>query len=129
MPCVGAVVRDGEGRFLLVRRARDPQAGRWSLPGGRIEAGETPEEALAREVWEETGLEVAVGGVVGTVSLPAANGAVYEVADHACAVVGGALRPGDDAADARWVHPEDMRRLTLTTDLLETLIGWGVLEP
>ena len=127
--CVGAVVRDAEGAFLLVRRARDPQAGRWSLPGGRVEPGETLEEALAREVWEETGYEVAVGGLVGTVSIPAAENTVYVVADHACAVVGGALQAGDDAAEARWVHPELMRRLPLTTDLIETLVGWGVLEP
>jgi ADP-ribose pyrophosphatase YjhB (NUDIX family) len=59
--CAGAVVRDGSGRFLLVRRARPPALGRWSLPGGRIEPGETPAEAAVREVREETGLEVTVG--------------------------------------------------------------------
>src|SRR5436190_190421 len=52
--CAGAVVRDDHGRLLLVRRGRPPSAGLWSLPGGRIEPGESAAAAAAREVWEET---------------------------------------------------------------------------
>src|SRR5437763_11981549 len=59
--CAGAVIRDRPGRILLVLRANDPGRGLWSLPGGRVEPGETPEQAVVREVREETGLEVSVG--------------------------------------------------------------------
>ena len=48
IPCVGAVVRDGAGRLLLIKRGHDPEAGKWSLPDGRIEPGETDAQALVR---------------------------------------------------------------------------------
>ena len=66
VPCVGAVVHDAAGRLLLVRRGRDPHRGRWSLPGGRVEAGESPEQAIEREVREETGLTVRAGPAGGS---------------------------------------------------------------
>lgn len=61
---VAAVVRDDQGRFLPVRRATNPQKGRWTLPGGKVEFEESLPEAVAREVLEETGVRVAVGRVV-----------------------------------------------------------------
>lgn len=132
VPCVGAVARDADGRLLLVRRGHSPQAGRWSLPGGRVEPGETAEQALVREVWEGTGYLVAVGDEVGRVQIPTTDPfdgtpLVYEVADHACAVTDGQLRPGDDAADARWVHPVELSRLPLTDGLVDALTDWGLL--
>lgn len=126
VPCVGAVIRDSDGRLLLVRRARPPAAGRWSLPGGRIELGETPEQALAREVAEETGLRVSVGRPVGSVELAGVHGAVYAVTDHECTVLGGVLRAGDDASDVGWYDAEALARLPLTDSLLETLALWGM---
>jgi len=66
--CAGAVVRDGAGRLLLVQRGRAPSAGLWSLPGGRVEPGETAAEAAAREVTEETGLVVEVHELLATVT-------------------------------------------------------------
>ncbi|MBO0785523.1 MAG: NUDIX domain-containing protein [Actinobacteria bacterium] len=127
IPCVGAVITGTGGRLLLVKRGHDPEAGRWTLPGGRIEPGETDAAALAREVREETGLLVACGALVGTVERPAPDGGIFEIRDYAATVTGGTLAPGDDAADARWVSQDAARSLPLTTGLLATLTGWGVL--
>jgi 8-oxo-dGTP diphosphatase len=131
VPCVGAVVHDRDGRLLLVRRGRPPHAGSWSLPGGRVEAGETLAQAVVREVREETGLTVAAGSVVGRVLLPG-PGCTYEVTDLACTLddaPGGTPRPvaGDDAADAVFADAATLAGLTCTPGLLDTLAGWGVL--
>lgn len=125
VPCVGALVRDGAGRLLLVRRANEPGRGLWSLPGGRVEPGESAEQALVREVREETGLLVTVGPLVGRVERPGPGGVVYDIADHVCRAVGGTLRAGDDAAEVRWV--DALAALPLTEGLAETLDAWGVL--
>ena len=126
VPCVGAVVHDAEGRLLVVRRAREPGLGRWSIPGGRLEPGETVEAGVAREVREETGLVVRVGRLVGRPRIPGPGGAVYDVADHAAVVTGGELRAGDDAAEARWVTGAELAGLPVTAGLVEALTEWGV---
>jgi 8-oxo-dGTP diphosphatase len=125
--CVGAIVTDGAGRLLLVKRGHEPEAGRWSLPGGRVKPGESDWHALVREVREETGLWVEPGRLVGAVERPAPDGAVFDIHDYAASVSGGRLAAGDDAADARWVHPRDLDQLTLTSGLAGTLTSWGVL--
>jgi ADP-ribose pyrophosphatase YjhB (NUDIX family) len=127
IPCVGAVITGGDGRLLLVKRGHDPEAGRWTLPGGRIEPGETDAAALAREVREETGLLVTCGPLVGAVERPAPDGGIFEIRDYTATVTGGTLAPGDDAADARWVSQDAARSLPLTTGLLAALTRWGVL--
>jgi 8-oxo-dGTP diphosphatase len=114
--CAGAVVRDEHGRLLLVRRGSEPSKGLWSLPGGRVEPGETPAMAAVREVREETGLDVEVERLLATVSIGG-----YLVHDFAASVVGGDLRAGDDADDVRWCADEDLRALSLTPRLLEEL--------
>ncbi len=124
--CAGAIVLDAN-RLLLVRRANEPAAGMWSLPGGRVHAGEDIETAVVREVHEETGLRVEVLHTVGTVELPAGPGRVYAVDDLACRVVGGALRAGDDASAVGWFDPAAVERLPCSPGLLDTLRGWGVL--
>jgi len=124
---VGAVVTDGRGRLLMIKRGHEPGAGLWSIPGGRIEPGETDEEALVREMFEETGLAVEVGRLIGRVQRPGPNGTVIDIADYAATVTGGTLRPGDDAADARWVHLADLAWLEITEGLIQALTDWGVL--
>ena len=116
-----------EGRLLLVRRANEPAAGRWSLPGGRVEPDEDPQTAAVREVAEETGLSVEVIAVVGHVELPAGPGRVYAVVDLACRVVTGELRAGDDAVDVGWFTPAEVDALECSPGLVATLRGWGVL--
>ncbi|MGR2754031.1 NUDIX hydrolase [Agromyces arachidis] len=122
----GAVITDDEGRVLLVRRRHAPQRGRWSVPGGRVEAGETLLQAAAREALEETGVRVAIGRELWAVHVPAGDGRVYEVHDFAARPVGGALAPGDDATDARWVGPGALSRLRTTTHLVSHLRGAGI---
>ena len=126
IPCVGAIITDRAGRLLLIKRGHDPEAGRWSVPGGRIEPGETDQEAVIREVREETGLEVEVGRLVGEVERPAPGGRRLQIRDYAATVTGGGLMPGDDAAETRWVSPAELSSLPLTTGLLATLAEWGV---
>jgi 8-oxo-dGTP diphosphatase len=128
VPCVGAVVRDDAGRLLLIRRGQEPSRGLWSLPGGRVEPGETLEAAVVREVREETGLDVRVGAPVGSVLIPA-GAVVYDVTDFACTPTDPALPPvaGDDADDVAWVDVTALDGLACTPRLVETLREWGVL--
>jgi 8-oxo-dGTP diphosphatase len=127
IPCVGAVVFDAQGRLLMIQRGHDPGAGLWSIPGGRIEPGETDEQALVRELLEETNLQVKVDKFVGRVWREGLGGAVIDIRDYAATVTGGTLRPGDDAADARWVEAAELARLEVTEGLIEALTEWGVL--
>ena len=127
IPCVGAVVRDGAGRLLLIKRGHDPEAGKWSLPGGRIEPGETDAQALVREMREETGLTILTGPLLGAVQRPGPGGSIIDIRDYAATVTGGTLAAADDAADARWVAAADVPRLPLSSGLADALASWGML--
>lgn len=118
---------DDARRLLLIRRGRPPQAGSWSLPGGRVEAGETPQQAVTREVAEETGLLVVPGRLVGRVERDGPGGVVYVIDDYACTAVGGRLLAGDDASEARFVGRGALDTLPLSTGLLDQLAEWDVL--
>ena len=106
----GVVVRDG--RALLVRRGKPPLYGRWVVPGGTVELGETLEEALVREVREETGLEVEpieVLTVFDRIERDAAGVAYhYVIVDYLCRWRSGAAAAASDALDVAWVGPDDM---------------------
>lgn len=131
MAAVGAVVRDDRDRLLLVRRGRDPGLGQWSLPGGRVEPGETAREAVVREVEEETGLRVVPSAVAGCVERPGPDGVVYDIEDFYARVEPGRdphrLAAGDDAIDVGWFPPHRVADLDCVAGLVDALTDWGVL--
>ena len=117
---VDSLTRDGEGRVLLVRRGRPPFEGRWALPGGFVETGETTESACVRETREETGVEVEVGRLAGVYSRPNRDprGHTVSVVYH-CRAVEGEAKGADDAAEARWFAPDELATLTFAFDHAE----------
>lgn len=129
VPCVGAIVIDGAGRLLLIRRGNPPAQGQWSLPGGRVEAGETPEAAVLRELREETGIVGSLGPHVGEVRRDAPDGSVYVIQDYQVTVDGDVVPcAGDDALDAAWFAVNELPALDTSAGLLEALTDWGVLR-
>jgi 8-oxo-dGTP diphosphatase len=117
-------VFDDARRLLVIQRGTPPASGLWSIPGGRCEPGEPPAAACVREVAEETGLHVQVERHAGRVERGGPGGVIYEIDDFVCSVVGGALRAGDDAADARWVTAAELGSLDLVPGLLAALTAW-----
>jgi 8-oxo-dGTP diphosphatase len=107
---VGAVIVT-DGKVVLVKRRFEPLAGQWSLPGGRLELGETLEAGLAREMLEETGLVVEVGPMVDPERRVRYH---YVLIDYLCRPVEGALTHGSDVAAAELVDPADLARFRLT---------------
>jgi len=112
---VGGVVIAPGPRILLIKRGAPPLAGRWSLPGGRLGGGETIAAAVEREVFEETGIRAAVGGLIEVVEI-VTEGYHYVVHDHLCTPIDASEVPkaGDDAAEARYVDPSELSALGVT---------------
>jgi 8-oxo-dGTP diphosphatase len=119
---VGAVIFDEAGRLLLVKRAQEPGLGRWSLPGGLLELGETLQQGVMREVYEETGLIVQVEAVVEVVdriyrysgrdeeeSKEPRVQYHYVVVDYLCRPLRGDVKPSSDAADVAWVTQDEWK--------------------
>lgn len=129
---VGAVVLDGDN-VLLVRRGEAPSQGRWSVPGGLIHLGERIEDAVLREVKEESGLEIQLLGLCGVIDRvvpgePSRAADVryhYIIIDYVAAPTGGALEAGSDAAEARWVPVAELSRYE-TTEGLAAMVNRAV---
>jgi ADP-ribose pyrophosphatase YjhB (NUDIX family) len=116
---VGAVIVDGTGRVLLVKRRFEPLAGQWSLPGGAVDVGETLTGCVIREMAEETGLDVEVGPVIEVFDRITRDpdGRVqyhYVLVDYVCRPVGGTLAAASDVADVAWTHLNDLGLFGLT---------------
>ncbi len=123
---VDALIADPQLGVVLIRRGRPPFAGRWALPGGFVEDGETCEAACAREAREETGLEVAPVALAGVYSDPARDPRFHTCSVvFVCRVVGGRLRGGDDASAARWFA--DLTGVALAFDHARILADAGFL--
>ena len=122
---MGALIFNGDA-ILLVERAGEPLKGYWSLPGGLVETGELIEDAVKREVREETGLDVE----------PAYRFDIFErimrdpdgrpeyhyvLVDYVCTVTGGEMRPADDVSRVEWVPREKLRDYKITSGTLDAV--------
>lgn len=122
----GVVIRDG--RVLLVRRAKPPLLGQWSIPGGAVEPGETLAAAVRRELKEETALEVTVGELLEVIEWISPVGAATEssapgksaprqhfvILDYACTAASGEARAGSDVSEIAWGREDEIDRYALT---------------
>jgi 8-oxo-dGTP diphosphatase len=118
---VGGVVVDRAGRVLIVRRGRPPMIGAWTLPGGRVEEGESLEMAIVREVREETAIAAGMVCSLGLVNI-AREGFAFAVHEHLLVPLGDlATRAGDDAAEARWIARRELVELGVLPDAIEVI--------
>ncbi|TWH74143.1 ADP-ribose pyrophosphatase YjhB (NUDIX family) [Modestobacter roseus] len=129
---MGGLVHDAAGRLLLIRRGHAPSAGLWSVPGGRVEPGESEPDAVVREVREETGLRVRPVSVAGQVRI-AGPGVLFTVTDWRCDLAGDDQTPvaGDDAVDVAFVDAAGLTALEdagrMAPGVVAALTGWGLL--
>jgi len=115
---VGGLVIDKD-KLLLIKRAYEPSSGLWSIPGGLLEVGEELEEAVAREIEEETGIKVEVKELLGVFNFVIRDEAGkvkyhYVLIDFLAKPVGGKLRPSRETLDVRWVSLKDIEKYSLT---------------
>lgn len=122
---VGAVVLH-EGRVLLVKRGQPPALGKWSLPGGLVDLGESTSAAARREIAEECGIEVRLAGIAGVVDRVTRDGEGriryhYVLIDYLAYAESDAVTAGSDAAEARWVSTEHVHTLDVTEGLVDMI--------
>ena len=117
---VAAIVTDADGRVLLIKRGQPPSQGRWTVPGGRVERGETLVQALQRELQAETGL-TAKPGPLAEVFEFISDRYHYVILDYLMTEPQGELRAGEDAAAARFVALSELGDYETTEGLAEVL--------
>ncbi len=123
---VGAVILDG-GSILLEKRGNDPGRGKWSVPGGLIDLGETPEQSVLREVLEETGLTVSdpeLIDVVNSVQFDGAGRIQYHfvIIDYFLRFLGGVPHASSDALDLKWVALDEVDGYDLTRSFRDFMV-------
>ncbi len=119
------MICDGD-RYLLIKRAAEPDKGLWSIPGGMVEIGERAADAAAREAKEETNLDVEIVDVLDVVDkiIEDEDGRIrfhFVIVDYLAMLLGGELRASSDALDARWVKSEEFPDYELAPTLVELL--------
>lgn len=122
---VGAIIIE-DNRVLLVQRGREPLRGYWSLPGGAVETGERLEDAVRREVREETGLEAEPLFLAAVFErlMPDSSGATeyhYVLMDYVCRATAGDLAAGDDAGAVEWFQLDEAETLLLTPGTFDVI--------
>ena len=131
IPAVGAVVFK-EGKILTIKRGQEPGRGKWSIPGGRVELGETTFEAAVREVREECSIEVEIERVLDSVDniIRDEDGRIkyhFVIIDLLARYVGGEIKAQSDAEECRWVTPQELIKLDLTPLLRDMLKRTGLI--
>ena len=131
VPAVAAIIlRDRD--ILLIKRATEPNKGKWSVPGGSMELGETLDQALNREVREETGLEIEIGELAGVNDLIVKHdGEItfhYVLIDYYATVKSGEPSPATDVSECRWVPLDEIGNYGVTISLLDRLRENGLIE-
>lgn len=126
---VGVLIREGD-KYLLIRRAAEPDAGLWSIPGGMVELGERAAEAAKREVLDETGLDVEIEEVLSVVDKIVVDGERikyhFVIVDYLAGARGGRLKASSDASDARWVKASEFPSYRLSPTLVRLLREMGL---
>ncbi|MBX2991213.1 MAG: NUDIX hydrolase [Bacteroidetes bacterium] len=122
---VGAVVFN-DARVLLVKRGTPPSEGLWAIPGGRLELGESLQQAAEREILEETGVVIRAGSPVFTFDVIERNASGeirfhYVIVDLAAEYISGEPIPDDDAHEARWISEGELSDLDVSDKTLELL--------
>jgi 8-oxo-dGTP diphosphatase len=127
---VGVMIRDGD-KYLLIKRAANPDKGLWSVPGGLVEVGERIQDAAVREALEETCLDVKLVerlGVVDKIEYDGSGKVFYHfiIIQYLAEIIGGEMCPMDDALEAQWVTLDQLPEFEITGSLKDFLVDIGL---